>query len=75
MKMASTINMIQISVFKKKIVFKEGPIISKKTKTFMIKNVLKDNKKIMIALLVKMNRLIIYKIKTMLWAKYQDWEL
>ena len=63
---ASTINMIQTSVFKKKIVFKEGPIISKKTNTFMIKNVLRDNKKTMIALLVKMNKVIIYKIKTML---------
>ena len=72
MKMASTINMIQISVFKKKIVFKEGPIISKKIKTFMIKNVLKDNKKTMIALSVKMNNAIIYKIKTMQRAKYLD---
>jgi hypothetical protein len=62
---ASTINMIQILVFKKKIVFKEGPIILKKTKTSMIKNVLKDNKNTMIALSVKMNKVIIYKIKTM----------
>ena len=64
--------MIQILVFKKKIAFKEGPIILKKTKTSMIKNVLKDNKKTMIALSVKMNNAIIYKIKTMQRAKYLD---